>query len=293
MDIMFAFPLMNTIFFGVFGLVIGSFLNVCIYRLPEGRTIVKGHSMCMSCGHELGALDLVPLFSWLFLRGKCRYCGSPIASRYAKIEGLTGLIFAGLAWQRREYFYLPGAPVQVLIKYISLFILLALAAVMIVSMMIQKDHSKGMYGLSVSVSVLFFLRLILSVFDISALRPVLVSAGTGLLGAASLLAVIIVITPFQRRSLPPHSGNNGNKWKTKSLTAYFAAENRTIRTTDVLFLAVAASIGFPSVIPCLCIYPVFRVAQLAGKKDRLLPYMGVILAASALCGVVLFPDIIF
>ena len=290
MDIMFAFQLMNTIFFGVFGLVIGSFLNVCIYRLPEGRTIVKGHSMCMSCSHELGALDLVPLFSWLFLRGRCRYCGSPIASRYAKIEGLTGLVFAGLAWQRREYFYLPGAAVQDLIKYISLFILLALAAVMIVSMMIQKDHSKGMYGLFVSVSVLFLLRLILSFLDINALRPVLVSAGTGLLGAAALLSVIIFITPFPRRSLPPQSGN---KWKAKTLMAYFAAENRTIRTTDVLFLAVAASIGFPSAIPCLCIYPLFRVAQLAGKKDRLLPYMGVILAASALCGVVLFPDIIF
>lgn len=77
----------------LFGIVLGSFLNVVIYRLPAGRTISKGRSNCMTCGHTLAAKDLVPLFSWLFLRGKCRYCGAPIASRYAKIESLTGVVF--------------------------------------------------------------------------------------------------------------------------------------------------------------------------------------------------------
>ena len=77
----------------LFGIVLGSFLNVVIYRLPAGRTISKGRSNCMTCGHTLAAKDLVPLFSWLFLKGKCRYCGAPIASRYAKIESLTGVVF--------------------------------------------------------------------------------------------------------------------------------------------------------------------------------------------------------
>ena len=77
----------------LFGIVLGSFLNVVIYRLPAGRTISKGRSNCMTCGHTLAAKDLVPLFSWLFLRGKCRYCGAPIASRYAKIESLNGVVF--------------------------------------------------------------------------------------------------------------------------------------------------------------------------------------------------------
>ena len=66
------------------GAAVGSFLNVVIYRIPEGRTISKGHSMCMSCGHTLGALDLVPVFSWLFLGGKCRYCKAPVSSRYRR-----------------------------------------------------------------------------------------------------------------------------------------------------------------------------------------------------------------
>lgn len=78
---------------GVFGVIIGSFLNVVIYRLPAGRTIVKGHSMCMTCGHALGAKDLIPIISWATLKGKCRYCGAPIASRYTKIESLTGVFF--------------------------------------------------------------------------------------------------------------------------------------------------------------------------------------------------------
>ena len=78
---------------GVFGVIIGSFLNVVIYRLPAGRTIVKGHSMCMTCGHKLGAKDLIPIISWATLKGKCRYCGAPIASRYTKIESFTGVLF--------------------------------------------------------------------------------------------------------------------------------------------------------------------------------------------------------
>lgn len=81
------------VFFTLLGIVIGSFLNVVIYRTPMGKTISKGHSECMSCGHELAAKDLVPVFSWLFLRGKCRYCGAPVPSRYFKIETLTGAVF--------------------------------------------------------------------------------------------------------------------------------------------------------------------------------------------------------
>ena len=70
----------------VLGLLIGSFLNVCIYRLPKGETVVKGHSYCPSCGHTLQALDLVPVFSYLFLRGRCRYCRAVISPRYMLIE---------------------------------------------------------------------------------------------------------------------------------------------------------------------------------------------------------------
>lgn len=77
----------------LFGTVFGSFYNVVIYRLPIHMPIIHGRSMCVSCKHELGAFDLVPLLSYLFLRGRCRYCGAKISPRDFVIELVTGLIF--------------------------------------------------------------------------------------------------------------------------------------------------------------------------------------------------------
>ncbi len=79
--------------FAVYGLCIGSFLNVVIYRLPRKLPIAKGRSMCPHCSHSLAAPDLVPLFSFLLLKRKCRYCGVPISWRYPGVEALTGLVF--------------------------------------------------------------------------------------------------------------------------------------------------------------------------------------------------------
>jgi leader peptidase (prepilin peptidase) / N-methyltransferase len=80
-----------------FGLIIGSFLNVYIYRFHTGKSL-SGHSHCLSCGKRLKWFDLFPLFSYLALRGRCRYCGSKITSRYFLVELLTGLLFmSGLA----------------------------------------------------------------------------------------------------------------------------------------------------------------------------------------------------
>ena len=84
------------IFVFVFGLLIGSFLNVCIYRIPAGKSIVKPGSHCYSCGHDLGALDLIPVLSWIFLGGKCRYCSVKISSRYAIVELLTAVLFTAV-----------------------------------------------------------------------------------------------------------------------------------------------------------------------------------------------------
>jgi len=86
--------LYRIVFGALFGLLIGSFLNVCIYRLPRHETIVRGHSYCPNCLHKLAGADLIPIFSYLFLRGRCRYCAQPISPRYARIESATGFIFA-------------------------------------------------------------------------------------------------------------------------------------------------------------------------------------------------------
>jgi leader peptidase (prepilin peptidase)/N-methyltransferase len=76
----------------IFGICIGSFLNVCIYRLPEGKSIVHPPSSCPGCGKTIRFYDNIPLMSWLFLRGRCRHCHTPIAIRYFLVELLGGFM---------------------------------------------------------------------------------------------------------------------------------------------------------------------------------------------------------
>lgn len=76
-----------------FGASIGSFLNVVIYRLPAGLSLLHPPSRCPVCGHRLSARDNVPVLGWLWLRGRCRYCRTPIPARYPLIEGLTGVLY--------------------------------------------------------------------------------------------------------------------------------------------------------------------------------------------------------
>ncbi len=138
------------VFSALFGCVIGSFLNVVIYRIPENKTIVKGHSMCMSCGHELGVLDLFPVFSWLFLKGKCRYCKAPISSRYIKIESFTGLTFVLLALTHKYCVLdLNNVNAVSLALFLCFCVVLIDLCGLIASMMIYYDHGKGMYGFTV------------------------------------------------------------------------------------------------------------------------------------------------
>lgn len=82
---------------GVLGLLIGSFLNVVIWRVPRGESVVRPASRCPGCGREIAARDNVPVLSWLLLRGRCRHCAQPISRRYPLVEAGTGLLFAGTA----------------------------------------------------------------------------------------------------------------------------------------------------------------------------------------------------
>ena len=111
---------------GIFGLAIGSFLNVVIHRVPLGESIVLPPSHCPGCGHHIRSFDNIPLLSYLFLRGRCRYCEGPIGLRYPGIEFLTGVLFflivrsTGLSYE--------------------LIYLLPLAAALITASMIDLDH---------------------------------------------------------------------------------------------------------------------------------------------------------
>lgn len=88
---------MPAIVLGIFGSLIGSFLNVVIFRVPAGRSIVAPPSACGSCGARIRAYDNIPVISWLLLRGRCRDCRATISPRYPIVELGTGLAFAGIA----------------------------------------------------------------------------------------------------------------------------------------------------------------------------------------------------
>lgn len=83
---------------GLLGLLIGSFLNVVIWRVPRGESVVSPPSACPSCGARIRARDNVPVVSWLVLRARCRSCRAPISARYPLVELGTGLLFAAVGW---------------------------------------------------------------------------------------------------------------------------------------------------------------------------------------------------
>ena len=84
-------------FFAMAGLLVGSFLNVVVHRLPRGESLSRPRSRCVGCGVQIAGYDNVPVVSWLVLRGRCRHCGVPISARYPLIEALTAIAFATVA----------------------------------------------------------------------------------------------------------------------------------------------------------------------------------------------------
>ena len=102
-----ALALLSTVFLGVFGALIGSFLNVVVYRVPAGRSIVSPPSSCGSCGEGIRPYDNIPVVSWLALRGKCRSCRAAISVRYPLVEAATAVAFVGVAWW---FWFGPEAP---------------------------------------------------------------------------------------------------------------------------------------------------------------------------------------
>jgi leader peptidase (prepilin peptidase)/N-methyltransferase len=158
----------------ILGLIIGSFLNVVIYRLPEGKSIVYPPSHCPDCGHKLSPLELIPVFSYIFLRGKCKSCRTDISIRYPIIELLTGIIF--------------------IINYIYISDLIILAAglvfssLMIVLTMIDFDHQilpdkLTLGGLGVGFIFSFFRSDITVIYSLA-----------GILAAGGLLFLIALLS---------------------------------------------------------------------------------------------------
>ncbi len=160
----------------IFGAVIGSFLNVCIYRLPQGKSIVSPPSACGSCGHRLSAIDLVPIFSWVLLRGKCRHCGERVSARYAVVELLTGALFV--------FAYLQIGLTWTLAK--ALFLI----SMLVVMIFIDLDHKIILDGQNALLALAGFLFIWLPG------GPTWQSAGFGLLVGGGLLFIIAIFGPM-------------------------------------------------------------------------------------------------
>ena len=114
---------------GILGALIGSFANVVIYRVPKGESIVFPGSTCPNCGHKIKPWENIPVLSWLFLRGKCSSCKTPISARYPTVEALTATGFVLLAWRW---------PVE--IYGLTVVPLLIIFAMLVMMTLIDYDH---------------------------------------------------------------------------------------------------------------------------------------------------------
>lgn len=95
-------PVQAAIILGIaalLGAIMGSFMNCLAWRMAHGESALRGRSHCPACGHALGPLDLVPVFSWVFLGGKCRYCKEKVSVRYVLVEIAMAVVFALLLWE--------------------------------------------------------------------------------------------------------------------------------------------------------------------------------------------------
>ena len=158
------------IFVFLFGIVIGSFLNVCIYRIPMKESIVFPHSHCMTCGYQLRWYDLVPLFSFLFLRGRCRKCHTKLSLQYPLVEGMNGalyvIVFLANGWNYMSVVYCLLTSALIVLSVldfrtmeiadgINLFVLLLGIAATLLDIGAWKDHVIGMFSVSVFLLIIY------------------------------------------------------------------------------------------------------------------------------------------
>ena len=144
----------------IMGTVFGSFFTLATYRIPRNQDITHTHSYCPNCSHKLGFLDLIPVFSYIFLLGKCRYCKEKISPRYLIIEVLSGVTFALVAYLMN--ISVDNLKVTVLID--SAFMALYLCFVFIMAG-IDKENRKieksvSMYGILLSIAYIVYLCII-------------------------------------------------------------------------------------------------------------------------------------
>ena len=144
----------------IIGSLFGSFYTLAVYRIPRRQDIVRTHSYCPNCNHKLGLLDLFPIVSYIFLRGRCRYCKEKIRPRYLILEVLSGVLFVLIA-------YYMGLNLENL-NYIKIieysFIVLYLTYIILISG-IDKENRKmdkyvNVYGVAISIMYMSYLCIV-------------------------------------------------------------------------------------------------------------------------------------
>jgi len=167
--------------FALLGMAVGSFLNVCIDRLPVKESLFFPASHCTSCRRRLSVIDLIPVFSYLWLRGRCRYCNAPIPRRILWVEVSTGALFAFIYWH-----YGPIAELAVATFYCCLFLVL---------LVIDLEHhilpNKLVYpGIIVALTISIIISVLPNNLEI--VPGIASAAGGGAIGLVIFLLIIVV-----------------------------------------------------------------------------------------------------
>jgi len=161
---------------GVYGLVIGSFLNVVIWRVPRHESLVKPGSHCPGCAAPIAPRDNIPVLSWLLLRGRCRNCGEPISIRYPFVELLTAVLFAAVGARFYDSWALPA----------FLLLTAALIAISAIDLEFFIIPNRIVYPVGIAGAILLFAAAAIEFPDWS-------SFGSALLGAAGAFTFFFIL----------------------------------------------------------------------------------------------------
>ncbi|WP_166868745.1 A24 family peptidase [Salinibacterium sp. ZJ70] len=180
-------------FVGLLGAAVGSFLNVVVWRVPRGLSVVAPPSACPGCGAHIAPRDNIPLASWLVLRGRCRSCRGSISARYPAVEALTLTVFVAIAWWRVPII-LDSAGIAVLAETLVLAALLIFAALSIALSVIDLELHRLPNPLVATLAVsalLLFGGAALATGDLAHLGRMLIAGA----GAFTVFFVVAFIRP--------------------------------------------------------------------------------------------------
>lgn len=222
----------------IFGICIGSFLNVCIFRLPAGESLTKKNSHCMTCGAEIKRYDLIPIISWLFvLKGKCRSCGEKISGRYPLVEFLNGILYV-FVFMKFDMFSC-GVMMPILTcLFISTLIVIGFE---------DYDTQEMTVGVLVIMAVINIIAVILALPQVNVIYWGMVSLKESLIGAAAIsvpfLLIGFVLTPlFAMLTDENRSAARKLRKRLKELNSVNVKDKREIQKVETELAKVEAEI---------------------------------------------------